>query len=153
MMQLTGHLSRPRAVMLALLLVSPTLSYAEQPNNAPTLDAKAWILMDYASGKVLAESNADDRLDPASLTKMMTSYVIGQALKSGKIKSSDMVTIGQDAWATGNPQLRGSSLMFLKPGDQVSVSDLNQGIVVQSGNDACIALADYVAGRSEGAHV
>ncbi|WP_152473189.1 serine hydrolase [Tatumella saanichensis] len=152
MMQLTGHLSRPRAVMLALLLVSPTLSYAEQPNNAPTLDAKAWILMDYASGKVLAESNADDRLDPASLTKMMTSYVIGQALKSGKIKSSDMVTIGQDAWATGNPQLRGSSLMFLKPGDQVSVSDLNQGIVVQSGNDACIALADYVAG-SQGAFV
>nr|WP_241430780.1 serine hydrolase [Tatumella saanichensis] len=138
--------------MLALLLVSPTLSYAEQPNNAPTLDAKAWILMDYASGKVLAESNADDRLDPASLTKMMTSYVIGQALKSGKIKSSDMVTIGQDAWATGNPQLRGSSLMFLKPGDQVSVSDLNQGIVVQSGNDACIALADYVAG-SQGAFV
>lgn len=152
MMQSTGHLSRSRAVMLALLLVSPTLSYAEQPNNAPTLDAKAWILMDYASGKVLAESNADDRLDPASLTKMMTSYVIGQALKSGKIKSSDMVTIGQDAWATGNPQLRGSSLMFLKPGDQVSVSDLNQGIVVQSGNDACIALADYVAG-SQGAFV
>lgn len=152
MMQSTGHLSRSRAVMLALLLVSPTLSYAEQPNNAPTVDAKAWILMDYASGKVLAESNADDRLDPASLTKMMTSYVIGQALKSGKIKSSDMVTIGQDAWATGNPQLRGSSLMFLKPGDQVSVSDLNQGIVVQSGNDACIALADYVAG-SQGAFV
>lgn len=152
MMQPTGQLSRSRAVMLALLLVSPTLSYAEQPNNAPTLDAKAWILMDYASGKVLAESNADDRLDPASLTKMMTSYVIGQALKSGKIKSSDMVTIGQDAWATGNPQLRGSSLMFLKPGDQVSVSDLNQGIVVQSGNDACIALADYVAG-SQGAFV
>lgn len=152
MMQPTGQLSRSRAVMLALLLVSPTLSYAEQANNAPTLDAKAWILMDYASGKVLAESNADDRLDPASLTKMMTSYVIGQALKSGKIKSSDMVTIGQDAWATGNPQLRGSSLMFLKPGDQVSVSDLNQGIVVQSGNDACIALADYVAG-SQGAFV
>ncbi|GAA0487723.1 serine-type D-Ala-D-Ala carboxypeptidase [Tatumella punctata] len=132
--------------MIALLLVSPVLAHADQPADAPQIDAKAWILMDYNSGKVLAESHADDRLDPASLTKMMTSYVVGQALKSGKIKSTDMVSIGQDAWATGNPKLRGSSLMFLKPGDQVSVSDLNKGIVIQSGNDACIALADYVAG-------
>ena len=142
----TRHFSRSRAVIVALLLVAPAMSYADQPSDAPALDAKAWILMDYASGKVLAESHADDRLDPASLTKMMTSYVVGQALKDGKIKSSDRVSIGQDAWATGNPQLRGSSLMFLKPGDQVSVADLNRGIVVQSGNDACIALADYVAG-------
>ncbi len=152
MMQKTCHSPRYRAVMVALLLVSPSLVQADQPSNAPQIDAKAWILMDYNSGKVLAESHADDRLDPASLTKMMTSYVIGQALKSGKIKSTDMVSIGQDAWATGNPQLRGSSLMFLKPGDQVSVSDLNKGIVVQSGNDACIALADYVAG-SQGAFI
>ncbi len=105
--------------------------------------------MDYASGKVLAEGNADDRLDPASLTKMMTSYVVGQALKSGKIKRDDMVTIGQDAWATGNPKLKGSSLMFLKPGDRIPVSELNKGIVIQSGNDACIALADYVAGSQD----
>ncbi|MDU6433441.1 MAG: serine hydrolase [Pantoea sp.] len=115
----------------------------------PQVEAKAWILMDYASGKVLAEGNADDRLDPASLTKMMTSYVVGQALKSGKIKRDDMVTIGQDAWATGNPKLRGSSLMFLKPGDRIPVSELNKGIVIQSGNDACIALADYVAGSQD----
>lgn len=101
--------------------------------------------MDYASGKVLAEGNADEKLDPASLTKIMTSYVVGQALKAGKIKLDDMVTIGKDARATGNPALRGSSVMFLKP-DQVSVSDLNKGVIIQSGNDACIALADYVAG-------
>lgn len=145
-MQKTCYSPRYRAVMIALLLVSPVLAHADQPADAPQIDAKAWILMDYNSGKVLAESHADDRLDPASLTKMMTSYVVGQALKSGKIKSTDMVSIGQDAWATGNPKLRGSSLMFLKPGDQVSVSDLNKGIVIQSGNDACIALADYVAG-------
>ena len=147
----TRHFSRSRAVIFALLL-TPVAGYAAQSSDAPVLDAKAWILMDYASGKVLAESHADDRLDPASLTKMMTSYVVGQALKEGKIKSTDMVPIGQDAWATGNPQLRGSSLMFLKPGDQVSVSDLNRGVVVQSGNDACIALADYVAG-SQGAFI
>ena len=105
--------------------------------------------MDYASGKVLAEGNADEKLDPASLTKIMTSYVVGQALKADKIKLTDMVTVGKDAWATGNPALRGSSVMFLKPGDQVSVADLNKGVIIQSGNDACIALADYVAGSQE----
>ncbi|MBZ0344541.1 serine hydrolase, partial [Salmonella enterica subsp. enterica serovar Infantis] len=109
----------------------------------------AWILMDYASGKVLAEGNADEKLDPASLTKIMTSYVVGQALKAGKIKLTDMVTVGKDAWATGNPALRGSSVMFLKPADQVSVADLNKGIIIQSGTNACIALADYVAGSQE----
>lgn len=79
----------------------------------------------------------------------MVSYVVGQALKSGKIHSTDVVTVGKDAWATGNPVLRGSSLMFLKPGDQVPVSELNKGIVIQSGNDASIALADYVAGSQD----
>lgn len=132
-----------------LLLVSPALQAAEQLPAAPTLDARAWILMDYASGKVLAESNADQQLDPASLTKIMTSYVTGQALKAGKIKLTDMVTIGKDAWATGNPALRGSSLMFLKPGDQVSVEDLNKGVIIQSGNDASIAIADHVAGSQD----
>lgn len=116
---------------------------------APAVDAKAWILMDYASGKVLSEGNADEKLDPASLTKIMTSYVVGQALKANKIKLTDMVTIGKDAWATGNPALRGSSVMFLKPGMQVSVEDLNKGVIIQSGNDACIALADYVAGSQD----
>ena len=133
-----------------LFLFAPTLYAAEQAApEAPPVDARAWILMDYSSGKVLAEGNADEKLDPASLTKIMTSYVVGQALKAGKIKLDDMVTIGKDAWATGNPALRGSSVMFLKPGDQVSVSDLNKGVIIQSGNDACIALADYVAGSQD----
>ncbi|WP_035890191.1 serine-type D-Ala-D-Ala carboxypeptidase, partial [Franconibacter helveticus] len=113
------------------------------------VEARAWILMDYASGKVLAEGNADEKLDPASLTKLMTSYVVGQALKAGKIHLNDKVTIGKDAWATGNPALRGSSLMFLKPGDQVPVSELNKGVIIQSGNDASIAIADYVAGSQD----
>lgn len=133
----------------ALLLVAVPMVHAEQAPGAPEIDAKAWILMDYASGKVLAEGNADEKLDPASLTKIMTSYVVGQALKSGKIQLTDMVTVGKDAWATGNPALRGSSVMFLKPGDRVSVEDLNKGIIIQSGNDACIALADHVAGSQD----
>ena len=103
-----------------LILLAPTVQAAEQPTAPPSVDARAWILMDYASGKVLAEGNADEKLDPASLTKIMTSYVVGQALKAGKINLNDMVTVGKDAWATGNPALRGSSVMFLKPGDQVA---------------------------------
>lgn len=79
----------------------------------------------------------------------MTSYVVGQAIKAGKIKLTDMVTVGRDAWATGNPALRGSSVMFLKPGMQVSVEDLNKGVIIQSGNDASIAIADYVAGSED----
>lgn len=132
-----------------LFLFSPSLYAVEQTPAAPPVDARAWILMDYASGKVLAEGNADEKLDPASLTKLMTSYVVGQALKAGKIHLTDTVTVGKDAWATGNPALRGSSLMFLKPGDHVSVEDLNKGVIIQSGNDASIAIADYVAGSQD----
>lgn len=98
---------------------------------------------------MLSEGNADEKLDPASLTKIMTSYVVGQAIKAGKIKLTDMVTVGRDARATGNPALRGSSVMFLKPGMQVSVEDLNKGVIIQSGNDASIAIADYVAGSRD----
>ncbi|MCK1967400.1 serine-type D-Ala-D-Ala carboxypeptidase [Franconibacter sp. IITDAS19] len=155
-MALTNPFSLPplaRAVMagsvLLLALVPAVKAEQTQAPAAPAMEARAWILMDYASGKVLAEGNADEKLDPASLTKLMTSYVVGQALKAGKIHLDDKVTIGKDAWATGNPALRGSSLMFLKPGDQVPVSELNKGVIIQSGNDASIAIADYVAGSQD----
>ncbi|PPX72843.1 serine-type D-Ala-D-Ala carboxypeptidase, partial [Pseudomonas aeruginosa] len=75
--------------------------------------------------------------------------VIGQAMKAGKFKESDLVTIGNDAWATGNPVFKGSSLMFLKPGMQVPVSQLIRGINLQSGNDACVAMADFAAGSQD----
>lgn len=117
--------------------------------GVPQIDAESYILIDYNSGKVLAEQNADVRRDPASLTKMMTSYVIGQAMKASKFKETDLVTIGNDAWATGNPVFKGSSLMFLKPGMQVPVSQLIRGINLQSGNDACVAMADFAAGSQD----
>ncbi|WP_163759476.1 D-alanyl-D-alanine carboxypeptidase DacA [Proteus mirabilis] len=115
----------------------------------PNIEAESYILIDYNSGKVLAEKNADVRRDPASLTKMMTSYVIGQAIRAGKISNNDIVPIGEEAWATGNPVFLGSSLMFLKPGDKVTVSQLTRGINLQSGNDACVAMASYVAGSQD----
>lgn len=133
---------------LLWLTLTPQV-YAEQAPAAPQIEANAFILMDYHSGLVLAQQRADERLDPASLTKMMASYVIGQAIKTEKIKPDDLVTVGKDAWATGNPVLRGSSLMFLKPGDKIPVLELNRGIVIQSGNDASIALADYLAGSQD----
>ncbi|WP_233980206.1 D-alanyl-D-alanine carboxypeptidase DacA [Pectobacterium versatile] len=145
-----------RTALGALLAISASsFAYAEDINlktmipGVPQIDAESYILIDYNSGKVLAEMNADTRRDPASLTKMMTSYVIGQAIKSGKISPNDIVTVGKDAWATGNPTFQGSSLMFLKPGDRVPVSQLNRGIILQSGNDACVAMADYVAGSQD----
>lgn len=97
-----------------LFLFAPTAFAAEQTVEAPSVDARAWILMDYASGKVLAEGNADEKLDPASLTKIMTSYVVGQVLKADKIKLTDMVTCLGDgksgtAWFIGNVPQTGRS--------------------------------------------
>ena len=137
------------------LALSAAASAADVPNlnttipPVPDIEAESYILMDYHSGKVLAEKNADVRRDPASLTKMMTSYVIGQAMNTGKFTPDTMVTIGENAWATGNPVFRGSSLMFLKPGERVSVADLTRGINLQSGNDACVAMAEFVAGDQD----
>lgn len=113
---------------------------------APQLNAQTYILMDYNSGAVLAAFNPDQRQYPASLTKMMTSYVVGDALKQGKIHDTDMVTIGNSAWGKNFP---GSSKMFLNLNQQVSVADLNRGIIVVSGNDACVAMAEHVSGSTQ----
>ena len=143
------------ALTAALCAAALSAAHADDLNiktmipGVPQIDAESYILIDYNSGKVLAEQNADARRDPASLTKMMTSYVIGQAMKAGKFKETDLVTIGNDAWATGNPVFKGSSLMFLKPGMQVPVSQLIRGINLQSGNDACVAMADFAAGSQD----
>ena len=138
--------------VVPLLMVIALGVRADEPVAVPGIAAESWLLMDYESGAVLAQTNADARLAPASLVKIMTSYVTGYALNTGALNGSDRVTIDHDAWAAGNPHLQGSALMFLKPGDRVTVDDLNKGVVVQSGNDACIALANYIAG-SENAFV
>lgn len=116
------------------------------PIAPPAIQAASWVLMDYTTGQVLTAHNEHQQRDPASLTKLMTGYVVDRAIDSKRITADDMVTVGKDAWAKGNPVFDGSSLMFLKPGDRLSVHQLSLGLIVDSGNDACVALADYVAG-------
>jgi len=110
----------------------------------PELSASAWILVDANTGKVLVEHNADQQLPPASLTKMMTSYIVASELHNGKIKEQDMVPISVTAWKMGG------SKMYVREGTQVSLIDLLRGVIIQSGNDASVALAEYLAG-GEGA--
>ena len=109
----------------------------------PQLDVKSYVLMDAATGKILVSYNPDLMLPPASLTKMMTSYVASMALKEGKIHLTDMVPISEKSWRTGG------SKMFVKVGTQVPVQDLMQGIIVDSGNDACVAIAEFIAGSED----
>ena len=106
----------------------------------PTLAASAYILQDYHTGKVLAESNADARLAPASLTKIMTVYVVFRELSNGHLHLDDVATISEKAWKTSG------SRMFVELGNQVKIEDLLKGVIIQSGNDASVALAEHVAG-------
>ncbi|HHG3634355.1 TPA: serine hydrolase [Vibrio parahaemolyticus] len=114
--------------------------------DAPQIAAKGYVLMDYHSGKVLAEKEMNTKLSPASLTKIMTSYVIGQELARGNISEDDDVTISKNAWAKNFPD---SSKMFIEVGTTVKVRDLNRGIIIQSGNDACVAMAEHIAGSED----
>ena len=115
--------------------------------GAPALAAKAWLLMDFDSGEVLASANPDEPLPPASLTKMMTSYLAEQAIKAGKLKESDLVTVSQHAWCRGSST---ESCMYLPLNGQATVIDLLRGIIIQSGNDASKALAEHMGGSEEG---
>ncbi|MEP1449213.1 MAG: serine hydrolase [Paraglaciecola sp.] len=131
---------------LVLCVCTFSVSAAVVIPPAPSVAAKGFILMDYQTGNVIAEQNADIQIPPASLTKMMTSYVIGVELANGNIKETDMVTISENAWAKNFPD---SSKMFIEVGKKISVADLNRGIIVQSGNDACVAMAEHIAGSEE----
>ncbi len=156
-MRYKATLSRTLCLMMTLLTSTAILAASTntiipiptQPQQAiitpgaPSIDAKSYILIDANSGKILAEKNADTHLAPASLTKLMSLYVISSALKSGTIHVDDKVRISTKAWKTGG------SRMFVKAGDEVPVKDLMQGIIVASGNDATVAMAEYVAGTEE----
>ena len=109
--------------------------------SPPNIDAKAYVLMDANSGKVLAAKNPHQKKPPASLTKLMTLYIVSTALVQQQITQDDKVPISRNAWKTGG------SRMFVKQGNNVRVKDLIKGIIVASGNDACVAIAEYLAGN------
>ena len=143
---LIKHLQKTRLFIFSSLIGLASFTHADDFQYAitpPQINAQTYILMDYNSGAVLASLNPDQRQYPASLTKMMTSYVVGSALKQGKIHNTDMVTIRESAWGRNFPD---SSKMFLNLNQQVSVDDLNRGIIVVSGNDACVAIAEHISG-------
>ncbi|MGR5351439.1 D-alanyl-D-alanine carboxypeptidase family protein [Vibrio sp. DNB22_19_2] len=139
--------SLPRWILVVYLISAPVLAVITP--EPPELQAKGYVLMDYLSGAIIAEQNARAGLAPASLTKLMTAYVIGQEIKAGRLSWEDKVTVSENAWSAKFPD---SSKMFIKPKDEISVGNLMRGVIIQSGNDACVALAEHVAG-SESAFV
>ncbi|MEE4144356.1 MAG: D-alanyl-D-alanine carboxypeptidase family protein [Halieaceae bacterium] len=135
-----------KKLLLPLLtIVALGANAQELVPSPPQIEATAYILMDATSGAVLAEHNADVPLPPASLTKMMTTYVLAVEMEAGRIRKDDMVTVSENAWSQ-NPIFAGSSLMWIEPGKDVSIEDLEWGIVISSGNDATVAVAEHVAG-------
>ncbi|MCD0501799.1 D-alanyl-D-alanine carboxypeptidase family protein [Bordetella petrii] len=134
-----------KKICAGLLLAAACLASAQAQVVPPPLTARAWLLLDATSGQEIASSNAGTRVEPASLTKVMTAYVVFQALRDGQLSAQQQVTVSTRAWKVA----AGSSKMFLEPGQRVSIDDLLFGLMVQSGNDAAIALAEAVSGSVE----
>ncbi len=130
-------------VCLSLLTLAPLTAANSLIPRAPDVDARGYLLMDAKSGQVIVEHNAEQELPPASLTKMMTAYLAEKEIQAGNISEQDMVPISVQAWRMGG------SRMFVQEGTRVSVGDLLKGIVIQSGNDASVAMAEYIAGSED----
>jgi serine-type D-Ala-D-Ala carboxypeptidase (penicillin-binding protein 5/6) len=129
-----------KPLILALLLAGWLVG---GPARAFETAARAAIIMDHRTGAVLFEKSADERIPPASMSKLMTAYMIFDRLKGGRLKLDDEVTVSERAWKMGGSQ------MFLEVGDRVRVEDLIRGIIIQSGNDACVAMAEAISGSEE----
>jgi len=134
-------------LVFILLFASSVRSETIIP-SAPQIGATAYILVDAVSGEVLVDHNADQKIPPASLTKIMTGYILADAIKSGQVSREDNVPISKNAWAQ-NPLFNGSSLMWIEPGLDATLGELENGIVISSGNDASVAVAEFLAGTEE----
>ena len=132
-----------RTLLAFLLLTFLATAQGAPIPVPPTIAATGHLLMDFHSGEVLAENNAEKRLEPASLTKIMTAYVVFRELEEGKLALDDQVLVSKKAWK------RPGSRMFIEVGKRVSVDDLIHGMIIASGNDACVALAEHIAGSEE----
>jgi serine-type D-Ala-D-Ala carboxypeptidase (penicillin-binding protein 5/6) len=140
----TGTRLALRSAVLLLAAAVTLAARAAAPVPAPpSVNARAWLLVDHFTGKVLAERNADAREEPASLTKLMTAYVVFQALADGRLKLTDEATISKHAWKAEG------SRTFVQVGTQIPVDILIKGMIVQSGNDATIALAEKLGGTED----
>jgi D-alanyl-D-alanine carboxypeptidase (penicillin-binding protein 5/6) len=152
----------PRSLLalVATLVVAATAAQTAPPRPAPVprpvvpeapvppppeVDGKSWVLMDYNTGQILASKDPDVQVEPASITKVMTDYVVSAEIANGKIHMNDQVTISENAWRGGGAGTDGST-SFLKLNSQVNLKDLLYGMIIQSGNDAAIALAEHTAG-------
>ncbi|WP_295877217.1 D-alanyl-D-alanine carboxypeptidase family protein [uncultured Zhongshania sp.] len=136
------------ALAAAVVMSTNALAQPDLVPAPPSVAASAYFLMDANSGEVLIEHNADERIPPASLTKLMTSYVLSYELERGQVSNDDMVTISKNAWAQ-NPIFNGSSLMWIEVGKQVPLGELHKGVVISSGNDASVAVAEHIAGSED----
>jgi D-alanyl-D-alanine carboxypeptidase (penicillin-binding protein 5/6) len=132
-----------RLLMCVLAFVVTQVTAAVPP--APKLPADAYFLMDATTGQVLVDHNGDLSLPPASLTKIMTSYVLAEEVDAGRASLDDIIKVSRNAWSQ-NPTFKGSSLMWIEPGKPVSLADLERGVVISSGNDASVAVAEHLAG-------
>jgi len=143
--RLAGFRSSSRLLILTLGLIAIQATQAAAPPipPPPIVKARSYLLEDFDSGRIIVDHNMDERIEPASLTKLMTAYIVYSELKDGRIKISDMVTISKKAWRTGG------SKMFIEVNSKVSVENLLKGMIIQSGNDASIALAEYAAGSED----
>jgi len=128
---------------LATMLVGQAVAQSALIPSPPQIAGSSWVLKDPLSGRIIMEHNSNERLPPASLTKMMTAYIVERELDEGRIAMTDMVPISVKAWRTGG------SRTFVREGTQVSVEDLLKGVIIQSGNDASVALAEFVAGSED----
>ena len=133
-----------RRLLICVVAYVATQAVAAVP-PAPKLPADAYFLMDAVTGQVLVDHNGDLSLPPASLTKIMTSYVLAEEVDAGRASLDDMIKVSRNAWSQ-NPAFRGSSLMWIEPGKPVSLRDLERGVVISSGNDASVAVAEHLAG-------
>ena len=133
-----------RRLLICVVAYVATQAVAAVP-PAPKLPADAYFLMDATTGQVLVDHNGDLSLPPASLTKIMTSYVLAEEVDAGRASLDDMIKVSRNAWSQ-NPAFRGSSLMWIEPGKPVSLRDLERGVVISSGNDASVAVAEHLAG-------
>lgn len=132
-------------IALLFLLFSNTVFAIDLPTAPPPqLDAKAWLLMDANSGQILIEHDGDRRVEPASLTKLMTAYLSFATIKQGRLKLTDTVPVSEKAWKTEG------SRMFIEPNKPVTVDELLHGMIIQSGNDATVALAESIGGSEAG---